>query len=295
MAPITPPALGYPEIVIERRLVIVSGKGGVGKSAVAAAIAIAAQRAGKRVLAMSMVGTGGGLASHFGEGAIGFEPREIQPGLHALAIDRSKALIEYLKVQAGVPALATFGPIARAFDALASAAPAIREIVTMGKALWEVRRGEWDLVVADGPPTGQIGSFIRAPKSITELVEAGRIQEQAAWMQGLLSDREASELVLVTVPEELPTSETLETIEWLEREQVMGRRTVVANRVLPELAVGTLPDGKAGDAARLHLSLAADQAVWLGNLPSDIRLPFLFGVRTATEVASLLADAMEPR
>jgi anion-transporting ArsA/GET3 family ATPase len=281
--------------VIEKRLVIVSGKGGVGKSAVAAAIAIAAQRAGKRVLAISMVGTGGGLAGHLGESAIAFEPREIQPGLHALVVDRSKALIEYLKVQAGVPALATFGPIARAFDALASAAPAIREIVTMGKVLWEVRRDEWDLVVADGPPTGQIGSFIRAPKSITELVVAGRIQEQAAWMQDLLSDREASELVLVTVPEELPTSETTETIEWLEREQIVGRRTVVANRVLPELTVDAIPNGRAGDAARLHLSLATDQAEWLTRLPSDIQLPFLFGVRTAAEVASLLADEMEPR
>ncbi len=279
--------------MIDKRLVIVSGKGGVGKSAVAAAVSIAAHRAGKRVLAVAMVGTGGGLATHLGEGALTFEARELHPGLHALVIDRSKALIEYLKVQAGVPALATFGPIARAFDALASAAPAVREIVTMGKVLWEVRRGEWDLVVADGPPTGQIGSFIRAPKSITELVVAGRIQEQAAWMQGLLSDPDGSELLLVTVPEELPTSETQETIDWLEREVVMGRRRVIANRVLPDLAVGSLPTGKAGDAARLHLSLAADQAEWLTALPPDIRLPFLFGVRTPAEVASLLADELE--
>lgn len=281
--------------MIDKRLVIVSGKGGVGKSAIAAAIALAAHRSGRRVLAISMVGTGGGLASHLGAGALGFAPAEIQPGLHAATIDRSKALIEYLQVQAGIPALATFGPIARAFDALASAAPAVREIVTMGKVLWEVRTADWDLVVADGPPTGQVGSFLRAPKSITELVVAGRIQEQAGWMREILSNADDSELVIATVPEELPTSETRETLDWLGAEGVVGHHTVIANRVLPELAVERIPNGKAGEAARLHLSLWADQSRWLNELPPDIDLPFLFGVRTPTEVSSLLADALEER
>lgn len=280
--------------MLQGRLLIVSGKGGVGKSAVAAAIALAAHRRGRSVLSVSMAGDGG-LASHLGSPPLGFSPLEVRPGLHALAVDRSQALLEYLRVQVGIPALATFGPVARAFDALASAAPAIREIVTMGKVLWEVKREAWDLVVADAPPTGQIGSYLRSPRTITELVATGRIGEQAGWMQDLLLDGDRSALVLVTLPEELPSNETRETQAWLDSEQVVGRVMVVANRVLPRLEVeaSQLPPGPAGDAARLHLSLWEEQQRWLGQVPSDLSLPYLFGVMTPAEVAARLADEWE--
>ena len=280
--------------MLQNRLVIVSGKGGVGKSAVAAAIALAAHRRGRSVLAVSMAGDGG-LASHLGSPPLQFSPLEVRPGLHALAVDRSQALLEYLRVQVGVPALATFGPVARAFDALASAAPAIREIVTMGKVLWEVKREAWDLVVADAPPTGQIGSYLRSPRTITELVATGRIGEQAGWMQDLLLDADRTALVLVTLPEELPSNETRETQAWLDSEKVVGRVMVVANRVLPPLEAdhSQLPAGPAGDAARLHLSLWEEQQRWLGQLPSDLTLPYLFGVMTPAEVAARLADEWE--
>lgn len=279
--------------MFDKRLVIVAGKGGVGKSAVAAGLAIAAHREGRKVLAISMVGTGGGLASHLGSQPLEFAPFEVQPGLHASMVDRSKALLEYLQIQVGLPPFVAFGPIARAFDALASAAPALREILTMGKVLYEVRRQEWDLVVADGPPTGQIGSFLRAPKSITELVSTGRLREQAAWMGDLLANPEESTLVVVTIPEELPTSETEETLAWLNREQVVDDVRVVANRVLPRLEVDGVPGGRAGEAATLHIHIQAEQRRWLDRLPPTAMLPYLFGIRTPAEVASLLADEME--
>ena len=268
-----------------------SGKGGVGKSAVAAALALDAHRQGARVLAMALVGTGGGLATHLGAAPLAFQPQEVRPGLSALVVERSEALIEYLQTQANVPAIATFGPIARAFDALASAAPAVREIVTIGKLLYEVKQGPWDVVVADGPPTGQIGSFLRAARTITELVSSGRIADQAAWMSDILLDPERSLLTLVTIPEELPTSETLEALDWLASEKVMGSHAVIANRVLPPLeAPSPLPAGPVGEAAQLHLDLVADQAEWLDRLPPDHRLPYLFGVFTPQEVAAQLAD-----
>jgi anion-transporting ArsA/GET3 family ATPase len=278
-------------MMFDRRLVIVTGKGGVGKSAVAAALALTAHREGSRVLAMSLVGTGGGLASHLGAAPLTFDPQEVRPGLSALVVERTRALVEYLETQANVPAFATFGPFARAFDAIASAAPAVREIVTIGKLLWEVKREAWDLVVADGPPTGQIGSFLRAARTISELVPTGRIRDQAAWMDAILLDAARTELVIVTIPEELPTAETEEALAWLDEEQVVGSRTVVANRVLPSLArPARLPEGPVGSAARLHLDLVADQAEWLAELPPDQRLPFLFGVFTPQEVAAQLAD-----
>ena len=277
------------------RFIIVSGKGGVGKSAVAAATALAVHRRGGRVLAMAMTGDGGGLAAHLGTPPLRFPLREERPGLFTSVVERSEALREYLHLQVGLPQIVAFGPAVRAFDSLASTAPAIREIVTMGKILWEVKGGAWDLVVADGPPTGQIGSYLRAARTISELVPSGRIREQAAWMEAALTGAGAAELMLVTLPEELPTAETIEALEWLDEENVIDARRVVTNRILPPLEWdgGTLPSGKAGEAAQLHLSLTAEQSRWLEALPPDQALPFLFGTMTPTEVAARLADEIE--
>jgi anion-transporting ArsA/GET3 family ATPase len=274
------------------QLVLVSGKGGVGKSAVAAATALHVHRQGARVLALSMVGTGGGLASHLGTGVLTFAPVEVFPGLSALTVDRSKALIEYLRVQIGLPPFAALPPVVRAFDALAAAAPAVREIVTIGKVLWEVKRDLWDVVVADGPPTGQIASFLRAPTSISELVSSGRVAEQAAWMSETLKSADTL-LRIVTLPEELPMSETGETLAWLEANPVVSRIQVVANRVLPRLVLDKIPGGRVGEAARLHLEVQAEQDSWLERHPVDRQLPFLFGVASSEAVASHLADEME--
>jgi anion-transporting ArsA/GET3 family ATPase len=279
----------------DRRLVIASGKGGVGKSAVAAATALAAHRAGAQVLAIAMAGDGGGLAAHLGVAPLQFEIREDRPGLSTSVVDRTKALIEYLQVQVGLPSIIGFGPAVRAFDALASSAPAIREIVTMGKVLWEVKREQWDLVVVDAPPTGQIGSYLRSARTISELVPSGKIREQAAWMETILSEPDATELVLVNLPEELPTSETLDTLEWLDSEKVVSSRTVVTNRILPILdwSGEELPTGRAGDAARLHLDLQLEQRRWMEELPPDRELPFLFGTVTPSEVAAILSEHIE--
>ncbi|HKX75654.1 MAG TPA: ArsA family ATPase [Acidimicrobiia bacterium] len=278
--------------MISERLLLVSGKGGVGKSALACALAIYAQRQGQRVLLID-VGAGGGVATHLGVGPLGFTSTEIRPGLWALAVDRSKALIEYLKVQVGVPGLATFGPAARAFDALAATAPGIREIVTLGKVLWEVREEHYDLVVADCPPTGQIFGLLRAPSTIAELVPSGRIRQQAEWMAGLLLDPAATRLILISLAEELPTIETEETLAQLGQEKVIGAVELVANRILPRLATDALGSGAAAEAAALHRSLWEEQQQWLERLPPDRTLPFLFGLLTPGEVAARLADAWE--
>jgi len=278
---------------VSSRLVLVSGKGGVGKSAVAAAYALAARRRGERVLAIDML-DGGGLGAHLGEPDLAFQPRPIGEGLEASTIDRAEALIEYLRVQVGIPALATIGPAARAFDTLASTAPAIREVVTIGKVLWEVKRGVWDLVVADAAPTGQIGSYLRAARTVRELVASGRILDQVEWMEQILSDPDRTRLVLVTLPEELPVVETEETIAWVEAAQLVGSLSVVANRVLPPLDA-EVPgrDGPVAEAAALHQSLWEEQQQWLGHLPVELALPYLFGTHTPAEVAERLADVLE--
>jgi anion-transporting ArsA/GET3 family ATPase len=272
------------------RLQIVTGKGGVGKSAVTAALAVDAQRHGLKVLAIDMTG-GSGLAGHFSVAKLNFRPMEIRPGLSALSVDRSQALIEYLQTQIGVPGLATFGPFARAFDALASTAPGIREVITIGKVLWEVKKGSWDLVVADAPPLGQIPGFLRAPRTVRELVPGGRVRHQAEWMEEMLL--EAAQLIMVTLAEELPTVESEEALDWLGSANLTPAPMVVTNRVLTPLATTAVGRGVAAQAARHHRALSAEQEVWLQRLPADRRLPFLFGLLTPGEVAARLADAWD--
>lgn len=273
-------------------LVIVSGKGGVGKSAVAAATALAARRAGLEVLALDMIGSGG-LGAHLAEPALGFEPKAVGAGLWAASVDRADALVEYLRVQIGLPAVATMGPAARAFDALASGAPAIREVVTIGKVLWEVKRDEWDLVVADGPSTGQIGSYLRAARTIRELVAAGRILDQVAWMESILSDPDRTQLLVVTLLEELPAVETAETLEWLDAEHLIGRTSVIANRVVEELEAEPPEDaGPVTETATLHRALFAEQERWRQQLDIDRSLPYLFGTHTPSEVAQRLSEML---
>ncbi|HWB89382.1 MAG TPA: ArsA family ATPase [Acidimicrobiia bacterium] len=277
--------------MLDKRLVLVSGKGGAGKSAVAAGLALLGQRRGLRVLAIAME-PAGGLATHFGTNELTFTPREVRPGLHAMRMVRSEALLEYLSIQLRLPGMGRFGAVARAFDALATAAPAVREIVTIGKILWEVKEERWDVVVVDAPPTGQISSYLQAPVTISELVTTGRISGEAEWMAGTLADPDATAMVLVTLPEELPTAETRETIDWVKRSGVVPDPTVIANRVLaPVTEEGAT--GIVGDMVALHRSLWAEQQVWLTKLPPDLSLPYLFGLFTPGEVAAHMSDELE--
>lgn len=280
--------------MLDKRFIVVSGKGGVGKSAVAAAIAIAGARAGKKTLALSMVGSGMGLGAHLGRPRLEFKPTQIEAHLSALAVERGKAMVEYLQIQVGLPSYATFAPAVRAFDALASTAPAIREIITMGKVLWEVKTGHWDLVVADGPPTGQIGSFLGAADAMAGIVSTGRIADQSAWMREIQMDPSASELVMVTLPEELPTTETVETLTAFAAKPVMGATSIIANRVLDPLATDAIGTGAAAEAASLHRSLVSEQQIWLEALPSRLQVPFLFGMNDPFEIAESISTALAP-
>lgn len=283
--------------MLERRLIIVSGKGGVGKSAVSVALAIQAARSGKRVLAIGMV-DGTGLATHLGVEELSYEPHEVRPGLFGLAVSRPDALAEYLRLQVHIPRGAPTGALTRGLNVLVETAPGIREVVSMGKPLWEVWNGSWDLVVVDAPPLGQLFSYLRAPATVADLVPAGRIRQQAARMSATLIDPKLAGLLLVITAEELPVGETIEALHQLHDEPLMDLAGLVFNRVLdplesapPDLA--SLPPSPLRDAAILHSGIATSQRFWLDQIPAGIALPFLFGVHTPAEVAARLADALE--
>ena len=283
--------------MLDRRLLFVSGKGGVGKSAVTAALAIVAARRGKRVLALAMTDRMG-LASHLGVERLTYDPVRIRPGLYAASVDRSQALDEYLGLQLSLARSLPTRQLSNALSVLADTAPGIREIVTMGKPVFEVWREEWDLVIADAPPLGQLQSYLAAPETITGLVPTGAVREQASRLEATLSDPTISGLLLVTIPEELAVQETREAIAHIDATRQVLIAGVVANRVLdpldlPRKSIEAVLEGPPRAAGMLHSGLVEAQSVWLESLPDDPRLPFLFGFHTPVEVAERLAEICE--
>jgi len=281
--------------MLDRRLIVVSGKGGVGKSAVSAALALRAQRLGKRVLVSALVDPLG-VALHFGADRLQHEPTIFHGDIHAMTVDRAAALDEYLKVQLHLPAAAPTRRFSRAAQVLVDTAPGIREVISMGKPIFDVWSGDYDVVIVDAPPLGQLMSYLGAPAVVSGLVPTGAIRDQASRMEEMLRD-EAS-LVLVTTPEELPAVETAQALHALEATPVIPVGPVVANRVLPELGldpqrVAALPPGPAAEAAAHHVALLYVQEAALAALDIAVRLPYLFGVHTPAEVAAQLADAWE--
>lgn len=279
--------------MLDRKLLFVSGKGGVGKSAVAASLALVAARRGLRVLVIGMT-EATGLSGHFAIEPIGYVPRRTRPGIEVLAIERDAALDEYIRLQLRVPRPTPTKYLTRALGVLAETAPGVREIITIGKPIYETWRGNHDLVIVDAAPLGQLFSYLTAPQTIADLVPAGGIQHQAVQMANTLRDPACSGLVLVTTPEELPTLETREAIDQLTSTEPIGLVKIVANRVLDpldgiDLEEIRVPEGPHRAAAVLHASLHAEQQRWLAELTVDTSLPYLFGIRTAGEIAEHLA------
>src|SRR6202045_843240 len=203
--------------LLDLRLVFVTGKGGVGKTTVASALALFASSLGKRVL-ICEVDAKGDVAGFYEAPPTGFKEKEILPGLFAMTMDTEASLREYLKLQLRIPVVGRIGPLAKAFDFVATAAPGVREILTVGKLCYEVRENHYDIVVVDATSTGHIIGQLAAPQAINQLVRVGLIRLQTDWMLDILSDPHQTGLVAVTTPEEMPVAETLELTERVREE-----------------------------------------------------------------------------
>jgi len=310
--------------LLDLRLVFVTGKGGVGKTTVAAGLAQLAAQHGKRVLACE-VDAKGDLSSLFEGPPTQFTEREVAPGVFAMSMDTEASLREYLKLNLKIPVVGRIGPLAKAFDFVATAAPGVREILTVGKLCWEVREGHYDLVVVDAPATGHIVGQLAAPQAINDLVKVGLIRTQTDWMLDILSDPSQTGLVAVATPEEMPVAETLELARRVADETTVRLSAVVVNRVLPELfgrqeeavfdvlsqpaSVDVLSDHAGGsvtplmDGARLAVTMRRTRSGHLQRLREGLDpsvpvlyLPYLFsrlhGLRTTRQVAASLREEL---
>ncbi len=268
---------------------IISGKGGVGKSAVAAALARLHARRGDRVLAIAMV-PGGGLGSHLGLRELTFDPQLGVDGVRALELDKAAALEQYVHIYSPIPLVAEVGRMVRIFDVLAEAAPGVREIVTIGKVAYEAWEGPWDRIVVDAVPTGQLASQLQAPDTIAELIPTGRVREQAARIRSELTEN--SSVTLVTLAEELPVTETLEGFDELEG-LPPTRTPIIANRLVgPPPPATDDSSAAAAKALAFHADIATGQAHWLAELPDGPRLPYLFGTDDPLLVSEFLGTVL---
>jgi anion-transporting ArsA/GET3 family ATPase len=177
----------------------------------------------------------GALASAYDVPPLSFSPTEVHPRLWAMTMNTEDSLREYLRLFVRIPFVARLGPLAHMFDFVADAAPGVKEILGVGKICYEVRERHYDLVVVDAEASGHVVAQIAAPQAIRQLVQVGLVRDQTNWMIEILHDPAITGLVVVTTPEEMPVTETIELVERVRSETNVDIVAVMANRVLPAL------------------------------------------------------------
>ena len=222
--------------LLSRRLVFVTGKGGVGKTTVSAALGLVAARAGKRTI-VAEVARRGDVASAFDRAdAEPFQETEIARGLFHISIDPQDALEEYLRDQLPSGPVAEILIRSRVFGLIAAATPGMRELLTVGK-LWELAQLDrrtpgadaYDLVVVDAPATGHGVALLSAPRTFAAAAGAGPVARQGAIIGTTLADPEQTAVVAVATAEELAVTEAGALREALHASIGLTLQLVVAN------------------------------------------------------------------
>jgi len=200
--------------LLDKRLVIVTGKGGVGKSTVALALGMAAADAGKRAIVCE-VAAQEGLSRVFHRAKVGFNEVKLADGLWGISIDPDESMREYVLLQLKVKAARDLLFRSRIFNYLAAATPGLRELVTIGK-IWELAQPNrkikggagYDIVIVDAPATGHGVGFLQTPRTFANVARVGPIANQAELLDKFITDSKRTGVAIVSLPEEMPVNET---------------------------------------------------------------------------------------
>jgi anion-transporting ArsA/GET3 family ATPase len=295
--------------LLDRRLIFVTGKGGVGKSTVAVALGLLAARRGLRTIVAELQSQERVQRSfdHTGEH---FVEVELAPGLFTISIDPQHAMEEYLRVKTG-PLGQALGS-SRLFGAFAMATPGMRELLSIGK-VWELAQLErrtrgaapYDLVVVDAPATGHGVGILRTPRTFAEIARVGPVAHQAKSIAATIADRTFTAVVAVATPEEMPINETLSLRSELRLDAIVVNALYPSRFAADEIvrvaeAVEVAASPVARDALRAAVSehaRAQTQRAQVERLVEMngrlIELPFVFTEKLRRPELERLADALE--
>jgi len=313
---------------LDRGLVFVTGKGGVGKTTVAAALGVLAARRGRRTIVAELarrddvgrvLGSAGGEVGA-SDGSV-FAEIEIADGLHVISIDPELAMEEYLLDQLPVRSLAGLLASSRTFGYLAAATPGLSELLAMGK-VWELAQPTrrtpgsqpYDVVIVDAPATGHGVALLQAPSTFAAAASVGPIARQARTIAAMIDDPSRSAIIAVTNPSEAAVTETLELADLLAAGLGRGLDRVIVNGLAPRrfstaddvlLAAAGLDRHERSAAVAMRIARhehrrSVGQQRQLARLrrhvtPSPVTLPQLFVATPGPVEMTSLADLLERR
>ncbi len=307
------------------RVIIVAGKGGVGKTTVTATLAVAAARTGMSVLIVEVEGKSG-LAAAFDRPNLDYEESDLAPGVRGRTLTPDAALLDWLEGN-GLKRISKRLVQTGALDIVATAVPGMKDILVLGKVKsLEVGRTA-DLIIVDAPAAGHAITFLTSASGLLDAVSVGPVRKQATDVVELLSDPARCQVLLVTIPEETPVSELVDTAFAIEDRTGVKLGPVVVNGCYEDLALATVggpaplgaeeavtavgiqhdaelldvfvSDRESRDLARAAAFRSeraaiqrhqADRLAQMLPLP-QIRLPFLFTADVGRREIELLADA----
>jgi anion-transporting ArsA/GET3 family ATPase len=300
--------------LLDKRLAIVTGKGGVGRSTISAALALILAGRGKRVLVCE-VNARERVAPLFGAKPSGHQATEVRPGIFTVNVTPPEAMREY-----GVMVLHSRTLYRVVFEnrlvaSFLRAIPSLAELVMLGKILHEVRVEEapgkprWDAVIVDAPATGHAVQLLRVPQALLEAVPPGPLRRDAGWMDELLRDPTRTGIAIVAVPEEMPVSEAIDLDGQLralrlpltdlllnamperrfnpDEGGILARRRADSAPVGPAAAIAHLQALRAAEAGRYGQRLR--EAI---SLPA-VEIPFLAAERWDQRAVGQVAAALE--
>ncbi len=300
--------------LFDKRLVFVTGKGGVGKSTVATALGLVAARQGLRTIVAELASQQRVQRTFDRNGAPHGE-LELEPGLFAISIDPQHAMEEYLQLKAG--AVGHVLGSSRLFHAFAMATPGMRELLSIGK-VWELaqfeRRTEgaaaYDFVVVDAPATGHGVGILRTPRTFADIARVGPIARQGRTIADTIADRTFTGVVAVAIPEEMAVNETLALRDAL-REDALDLDAVILNARYPDrfrarelsqldraLADAASPLARSAlraalsEHARAHSQSEQVERLVQGLGAPTVELPYLFCERLERAELFVLADEL---